>query len=313
MISHLMIAAFGVTAGLSQTSYGEHFKYWGCATVDAAGFSNPVPLPNGILTPEACQDACAGHMFAAVSPDACRCGDDVNAIKSVDEHSCNYPCTQDPNSPMCGGICPEGTPSISNLFIIEPAELQASEPVPQLENPLNQPMSINAVPASVAPQASFASDAFPVATSSPLPVVPLPQSEAVQAPAPSTEAVEQPPVTSVTPPSSTSIPSDPPVTSPNQPEQSSPQSTINFPSTLTLPSIVSPLAPAASAPDSTREVSVIPPKSRTEPSTSETLVTETGSLPSVAPSRVDVSESRRFEISMLPTIGGLLFLVIVAI
>ncbi|WKT42457.1 Carbohydrate-binding WSC [Fusarium oxysporum f. sp. vasinfectum] len=279
MFSHLLIAAFGVTAALGQTSYGEQFKYWGCATVDAAGFSNPVPLPNGILTPEACQDACAGHMFAAVSPDACRYGDDANAIKSVDEHSCNYPCTQDPNSPMCGGICPEGTPSISNLFIIEPAELQASEP------------------------ASFASDALPVATSSPLPGVPLPQSEAVQ----------QPPVTSVTLPSPTSIPSDPPVTSPDQPEQSPPQSTINFPSTLTQPSSVSLLAPAASAPDSTREVPGIPPKSQTEPSTSETLVTETGSLPSVAPSRVDVSESRRFEISMLPTIGGLLFMVIMAI
>lgn len=69
MLSQLLIAAFGVTAALGQTSYGEQFKYWGCATVDAAGFSNPVPLPNGILTPEACQGACAGHMFAAVSPE----------------------------------------------------------------------------------------------------------------------------------------------------------------------------------------------------------------------------------------------------
>ncbi|ENH69921.1 hypothetical protein FOC1_g10009426 [Fusarium oxysporum f. sp. cubense race 1] len=297
MFSHLLIAAFGVTAALGQISYGEQFKYWGCATVDAAGFSNPVPLPNGILTPKACQNACAG-------PSLPRCLlNDANAIKSVDEHSCNYPCTQDSNSPMCGGICPEGTPSISNLFIIEPTELQASEPVPQLDNPLNQPMSINAVPPSMAPQASFDSDAFPVATSSPLPGVPLPQSEAVQ----------QPPVTSVTLPSPTSIPSDPPVTSPDQPEQSPPQSTINFLSTLTQPSSVSLLAPAASAPDSTREVPGIPPKSQTEPSTSETLVTETGSLPSVAPSRVDVSESRRFDISMLPTIGGLLFMVIMAI
>ncbi|KAF4945946.1 hypothetical protein FGADI_11554 [Fusarium gaditjirri] len=313
MFSHLFIAAIGVTAALGQTSYGEQFKYWGCATVDAAGFSNPVPLPNGILTPEACQDACAGHMFAAVSPDACRCGDDANAIKSVDEHSCNYPCTQDPNSPMCGGICPEGTPSISNLFIIEPAELQASEPVPQLENPLNQPMSINAVPASMAPQASFASDALPVATSSPPPGVPLPQSEVVQAPPLSTEAVQQPPVTSATLPSSSSILSDPPATSPGQPAQSPSQSATNFPSTLTLPPSVSPLPPAASAPDSTREVPGIPPKSQTEPPTSETLVTETSSLPSVVPSRVDVSESRRLEISMLPTIGGLLLMISVAI
>ncbi|KAF9766824.1 hypothetical protein IL306_000707 [Fusarium sp. DS 682] len=313
MLSHLLVAAFGATAALGQTSYGEQFKYWGCATVDAAGFSNPVPLPNGILTPETCQAACSGHMFAAVSPDACRCGDDANAIKSVDEHSCNYPCSQDPNSPMCGGICPEGTPSISNLFIVEPAELQASEPVPQLDNPLNQPMSINAAPPSMSPQASFASDALPVATSSPLPGTPLPQSEAVQPPPLATEAVQQPPVTSDTPPSSTSVPVDPPVTSPEQPQQTFSQSTITSPSTLTGPESVSPLTPAAGAPKSTWEAPGIPPKSRTEPSESETLLTETGPLPSVAPSQVNVSESGRFEIRMLPTLGGLLFIAIMAI
>ncbi|KAF4340999.1 TWF1-twinfilin an actin monomer sequestering [Fusarium beomiforme] len=310
MLSHLLVAAFGVTAALGQTSYGEQFKYWGCATVDAAGFSNPVPLPNGILTPETCQAACAGHMFAAVSPDACRCGDDVNAIKSVDEHSCNYPCTKDPNSPMCGGICSEGTPSISNLFIVEPAELQASEPVPQLENPLNQPMSINAAPPIMSPKASFASDALPVATSSPLPGTPIPQGEVGQPPLLSTEAIQPPPVASDTPSSSISVPVDPPVTSPEQPQQTPSQLT---PSTLTGPENVSPLIPAASAPTSTWEARGIPPKSRIEPSESETLLTETGPLPSVAPSQVNVSESGRFEIGMLPTLGGLLLIAMVAI
>jgi hypothetical protein len=70
MISLLLIAIFGIATVLGQASYGmEQFQYWGCATVDAAGFSAPVQLPNGILSPESCQAVCAGHMFAAVSPE----------------------------------------------------------------------------------------------------------------------------------------------------------------------------------------------------------------------------------------------------
>jgi hypothetical protein len=70
MISLLLIAVFGIETVLGQASYGaEQFKYWGCATVDAAGFSAPVQLPNGVLSPESCQAVCAGHMFAAVSPE----------------------------------------------------------------------------------------------------------------------------------------------------------------------------------------------------------------------------------------------------
>ncbi|KAK6703932.1 hypothetical protein SNK03_007824 [Fusarium graminearum] len=74
MLAHLLIVIFGFAAALCQAAYSsqqpypEKFKYWGCATVDAAGFSNPVPLPNGVLTPEMCQAACINHLFAAVSP-----------------------------------------------------------------------------------------------------------------------------------------------------------------------------------------------------------------------------------------------------
>ncbi|KAF4456004.1 hypothetical protein F53441_1725, partial [Fusarium austroafricanum] len=263
MLSHLLIIAFFVAAALGQTSCEEQFKYWGCATVDAAGFTGPVPLPNGILTPETCQAACAGHMFAAVSPDACRCGDDPNAIKSVDEHSCNYPCSQDPNSPMCGGICPEGTPSISNLFIVEPAMLQASDPVIQPGNPLNQPVTANAAPP--APEVSFASDALPWATSAPPPgpppppPPPPPQSAPVQAPPLSTDAVQPPQVTSVNPPLATSVPVDPPVTSPSQPVQTPPDSTTGLPSPLPL------------SEDPEWELSGTLSGSQAEPSTSEIL------------------------------------------
>ncbi|WZH44295.1 uncharacterized protein QYS62_005314 [Fusarium acuminatum] len=165
MVSLLLIAVIGIATVLGQASYGaEQFKYWGCATVDAAGFSAPVQLPNGVLSPESCQAVCASHMFVAVSPDGCRCGDDPNAIKSIDEHSCNYPCSQDPNSPMCGGICPQGTPGISNLFIIQPALLQTEEIVPEPSNPTDQPEPSNNVPSLETPEASFVSDALPWAT-----------------------------------------------------------------------------------------------------------------------------------------------------
>ncbi|KAM0270172.1 hypothetical protein ACHAPA_003687 [Fusarium lateritium] len=165
MFSLLLIAIFGIATVLGQASYGaEQFKYWGCATVDAAGFSAPVQLPNGVLSPESCQAVCAGHMFAAVSPDGCRCGDNPNAIKSIDEHSCNYPCSQDPNSPMCGGICPQGTPGISNLFIIQPALLQTQKTIPEPSSPADQPVSSSNIPPSNTPDVSFASDALPWAT-----------------------------------------------------------------------------------------------------------------------------------------------------
>ncbi|SPJ73063.1 related to TWF1 - twinfilin, an actin monomer sequestering protein [Fusarium torulosum] len=193
MISFLLIAIFGIANVLGQASYGtEQFKYWGCATVDAAGFSAPVQLPNGVLSPESCQAVCAGHMFAAVSPDGCRCGDDPNAIKSIDEHSCNYPCSQDPNSPMCGGICPQGTPGISNLFIIQPALLQTQEIVPEPSNPADRPVSSSNVPSLATPGVSFASDALPWATTLSPPSSPtisfsstltLPQSEPPVTPA----------------------------------------------------------------------------------------------------------------------------------
>ncbi|KAH6964420.1 hypothetical protein HG530_003757 [Fusarium avenaceum] len=165
MVSLLLIAVIGIVTVLGQASYSaEQFKYWGCATVDAAGFSAPVQLPNGVLSPESCQAVCTGHMFAALSPDGCRCGDDPNAIKSIDEHSCNYPCSQDPNSPMCGGICPQGTPGISNLFIIQPALLQTQEIVPEPSNPADQPVPSNNDPSLGTPEASFESDALPWAT-----------------------------------------------------------------------------------------------------------------------------------------------------
>ncbi|KAF7563955.1 hypothetical protein G7046_g135 [Stylonectria norvegica] len=123
MLVLLPLAIFGISKALAQASYGDDngngtppFKYWGCASVDPAGFSDPIPLPHGILNPVACQAACAGQLFAAVSPTACRCGNDKTAVISVDESSCNYPCTGGPDSGMCGGNCPEKGPVYNNVF-----------------------------------------------------------------------------------------------------------------------------------------------------------------------------------------------------
>ncbi|KAM0561971.1 hypothetical protein ACHAPJ_002412 [Fusarium lateritium] len=309
MFAHLLIAISGIAAVLGQASYGsESFKYWGCATVDAAGFTNPVQLPNGVLNPESCQAACAGHMFAAVSPDACRCGDDPNAIKAIDEHSCNYPCSEDPNSPMCGGICPKGTPSISNLFIIEPMSVQNHDSVPEPGIPGNQPVPSDDVFPPL--EVSAASDALPQQTSLPPDPPSPPESEGVQVPPLSTDAVQPPPDTSAPLPSSSSTLVDPPADSPGGPGQTSPESTLNFPSTLTLTQGDPPVTPAGIPPISTWEVPGIPPESSAGPTGSETLLTETAPvpIPSTTPSRVVVSESSQFEIPVIITLGELLII-----
>ncbi|KAF5026679.1 hypothetical protein F66182_1228 [Fusarium sp. NRRL 66182] len=299
MFIHLLIVAFGIAAVLGQGSYGsESFKYWGCATVDAAGFDGPVQLPNGILSPESCQAACTGHMFAAVSPDACRCGDDPDAIKAVDEHSCNYPCSEDPNSQMCGGICPKGTPSISNLFIIEP------EP----GNPEDQ--SVSSLLPPVSPQQSAASDALPHRTSLMPSTTSLSEGEIPQ---PSTNVMQSPTDGPAPPPSAVPSPINPPLTMPNGPEDTAPESAINFPSTLTLSQ--DPLTPAAEIPDTSWEVPGIPPESRTKPTGSETLVTETSSEPTPpgTPIPVGVSESSQRGVPVLAILGKLLFIAIMIV
>lgn len=42
------------------------WDYKGCSQIDPACFSQPMQLPNGRITPEACQAACVGYQFAAL-------------------------------------------------------------------------------------------------------------------------------------------------------------------------------------------------------------------------------------------------------
>lgn len=59
----------------------------------------------------------------------CRCGDDANAIKPLDERACNTPCLGDPNHGMCGSICPAEGPAIANVY----TKTEAASQQPQIE------------------------------------------------------------------------------------------------------------------------------------------------------------------------------------
>ncbi|KAM6540205.1 hypothetical protein FALCPG4_001936 [Fusarium falciforme] len=303
MLSYLLIAAFGAMAVLGQASYGsepEPFKYWGCATVDAAGFSEPVQLPSGVLSHESCQAACAGHIFAAVSPDACRCGNDPDAIHAVDEGSCNHPCLENPNTLMCGGICPEGKPRISTLFIIDTVFLQ-DEVLPKPVNPENPEVPSNNAPVLPLREQFAASSALAEEVSE-TEIVP-PEVGVSQALPPPTDAPLPPPETSAPVLSSASTPV-PPTT---------------LLSTSTLPQENPPATPASDTSSSTL-VTGIPPNSSAESVTSEVLLTETlpEPVPSITPNRnggpvpsqVLVSGSSQFEVPVLTALGELLLIAV---
>ncbi|KAF4996589.1 hypothetical protein FDECE_12378 [Fusarium decemcellulare] len=315
MFSFLLIAAFGVALVLGQASYGsESFKYWGCATVDQAGFGEPVQLPNGVLSPDSCQAACAGYMFAAISPDACRCGNDPNAIKSVDEDSCNHPCFKDPNSPMCGGICPDGTPDASTLFIIEDSLLRDDD-VPEPGSPGDPPVPSNVAQSLFFPEQSAASDALPVETS--LPPSP-PESEVTQGLPPPTGIIEpSPEIPAPIPPPASAPVDSAPNTSENGPEPTVPAPTETLSSTVTLPQENPSLVSAPGLSISTWEVPGIPPKS-SKLTASETLLSEPIPEPDPSltstndgepvPSLVTTSESSQFDVPILTALGELLLI-----
>ncbi|KZZ95843.1 twinfilin-1 [Moelleriella libera RCEF 2490] len=113
----VLLAAFGFGVALGQSNHAINpFAYHGCSSLDLNCFSNPVDMNGGPLTPELCQQACEGHRFAALLPTSCRCGDDANAIKPLDEGVCNQPCMGDLSYGMCGGICPGEGPGTANVY-----------------------------------------------------------------------------------------------------------------------------------------------------------------------------------------------------
>ncbi|PHH80742.1 hypothetical protein CDD82_1533 [Ophiocordyceps australis] len=130
MTTFFFLAMFGFLGVLAQTTHvSPSFTYVGCSKVDLSCFGSPVVMPDGRITPEACQAACKGHHFAALFPDACRCGDDVKAVTPVDESVCNYGCMGDGNLGMCGSVCPAEGPGIANVYGCSSSQVNAPQPV----------------------------------------------------------------------------------------------------------------------------------------------------------------------------------------
>ncbi|KAG6247565.1 hypothetical protein E4U24_003108 [Claviceps purpurea] len=85
----------------------------------------------------------------------CRCGDDANVIKSLDESSCNSPCDGDPSRGMCGGICPAEGPGIANVYTKTDAVSQESSALTSQATsiPSEAPESVTSSETSSTPEA----------------------------------------------------------------------------------------------------------------------------------------------------------------
>ncbi|KAH7162234.1 hypothetical protein B0J13DRAFT_600917 [Dactylonectria estremocensis] len=187
----LIIAILGISGSLTQEPYvGDSFTYWGCGKVDPSGFGQPIVFPAGQLTPESCQAACMGQQFAAVSPEfvtpprfldletdshrTCRCGDNPDAIISIDEGACDYPCTEDPDSPKCGGICPDEIPNISNVFVIIPELTSDEAHVPEAGEHEDQSTASDPPLPTMVQITTTATRELPVESSGDTPITPIP-------------------------------------------------------------------------------------------------------------------------------------------
>ncbi|QPH02429.1 hypothetical protein C2857_006638 [Epichloe festucae Fl1] len=113
----VLLVTCGIATVLGQFNHAANsFAYQGCSSIDLSCFSSPVDLNGRPLAPELCQQACQGHRFAALFPTECRCGDDANAIKPLDESVCNVACNGDPSRGMCGSVCTVEGPGIANVY-----------------------------------------------------------------------------------------------------------------------------------------------------------------------------------------------------
>lgn len=353
MILILVIAILGIAGVSTQASYSsDSFTYWGCGSVDPTRFGEPITFPPGQLTPEVCKATCAGHMFAAVSPEsvsqltnfcylltsfsACRCGDDSGAIASLDETKCDNPCTQDPDSPMCGGLCPDERPDVSNVFVTNPVSSSIQEPVtsssvlsdPPPPPPANPPPSVieatetasqdppivppqapppTATPEVPVPPASAVPPSSSEQTSSGIPVVSEPGSPTLSSQSSSITSLALPPtgITSspltdpITVPSSSSVPPASPTLVPGQPWQ-----VPEVPSDTLVPSVTGPTVPGETIiTGSPSDVTLWP-----EPSTIQTAEGDP-----LMPSQLTISDSAQVGPRFLTAFGVLVLMAVMAV
>lgn len=70
MIGIFLFTIIGAIGAFCQTTHSNGaFSYQGCSFIDPSCFGNALVFSDGRLTPESCQRACQGHLFAALLPE----------------------------------------------------------------------------------------------------------------------------------------------------------------------------------------------------------------------------------------------------
>ncbi|KAG6038585.1 hypothetical protein E4U41_004035 [Claviceps citrina] len=86
----------------------------------------------------------ATDSFAYQGCSECRCGDDANAIKTLDESVCNYACDGDAAHGICGSICPAEGPGIASVYTKTDAVSQESQVPTWQTTPTPEPSVVSA-------------------------------------------------------------------------------------------------------------------------------------------------------------------------
>ncbi|KPM43700.1 hypothetical protein AK830_g2858 [Neonectria ditissima] len=326
MTATLLIAILGSAGAQAQASCGSSpLTYWGCAKVDPTGFGASIRFPPGQLTPEAFQAAYAGQMFAALSHDTCRCGNDPKAILSIDESSCDYPCSEEPSSPKCGGHFRDETPAISNVFVISSGLRPGQDQTTKIHFSKGSPTLPSEVPTPSAIQTTTTNyQVSAVESPQEPPDSSVPERSVPEVPVPPASTLQSPPELSVTDSLRLPTPSTPPSSGPNN----------EAPPPIEQPPISIPTFTASSFPSPTTTIWVTPldlSNAQTPPNTNPTLPgraypTEPSSAgdfwsePSVTtntsddpPVLVIASDSTHFELPVLAVLGKLLLAAAMAI
>jgi hypothetical protein len=66
--THSSFVGLAAAVAMAQQNHAvvNEFDYTGCVSIDCSALGIVPVQPDGVLTPESCQEACAGHLYAAV-------------------------------------------------------------------------------------------------------------------------------------------------------------------------------------------------------------------------------------------------------
>lgn len=219
---------------------------------------------------------------------------------------------------MCGGICPDETPSISNVFVISPGLMSDQDQIPVGDGPGGPSTANDLQPPTIVQTTATASQGPSIEPSRGPPVAPVPQDPTPASPTPPGNTLQVPPEISAPDSLSAPVPSSQISTgdqSPILPTQTlSVASTaltsfLDGPPSLTLevpnnPSVFQ--TPSSAIPTFPEGTDLTDPPGSTlwpEPSTTP----ETDDDPPV-PSQITVSGSSRFDLPVLVDLRGIIFI-----